>query len=81
MAVRLRRSLTELEREFAREVDRQRQRQELLARSAEKRRLARELRRRRRGGTLRFLALAVALVATAVIVTVAMFATLYLLLD
>jgi len=79
-AVRMRRSLAELEREFALEVVRQRQRQALLAHSAAKRRLVREIDRRRRRGSLRYFLLVLAMVTTAVAVTVVMFVTLYLLL-
>jgi hypothetical protein len=80
-AMKMRQSLAELELQFANEASLERHRRAWLQHSATKRRLTRETYRRRRRGSLRFALLVMTLIATAVIVTLAMFATLYLLLD
>lgn len=76
----MRRSAAELERAFAQEVSRERSLRDRRLRTAERRMRKRQLARVHKRGSLRFTLLVVALVLTAVIVTVAMFATLYLLL-
>ena len=76
----MRRSLAQLEQEFLYESQQDRRRRERLRQKAlvrsRKRRLQRETKRR----SVRFYLMLLSLVATAVIVTVAMFAALYLLL-
>jgi hypothetical protein len=79
--MKMRQSLDELEQEFAREASLERYRRAWLQRTAARRKLKRETDRRHKRGTLRFAVLVGTLIATAVVVTVAMFATLYLLLD
>ncbi|HXQ00251.1 MAG TPA: hypothetical protein VN845_09335 [Solirubrobacteraceae bacterium] len=76
----MRQSLTELEREFARETSMERHRRASLRRTTEQRALKREVDRRHKRGSVRFVLLVLALMMTAAIVTVVMFRTLYLLL-
>ncbi len=78
--MRMRQSLTELEREFARETSIERHRRASLRRTTEQRALKREVDRRHKRGSVRFVLLVLALMMTAAIVTVVMFRTLYLLL-
>ena len=79
--MRMRQSLTEIERAFAREISMDRHRRASLRRTAEQRTLKREVQRRHKRGSMRFVLLALTLVLTAAIVTVVMFRTLYLLLS
>jgi hypothetical protein len=79
--MKMRQSLAELEQEFAKEASLERYRRVWLQRTAARRKLKRETDRRHRRGSLRFAVLVGTLIITAVVVTVAMFATLYLLLD
>jgi hypothetical protein len=79
--MKMRQSLTEIERAFAREISIDRHRRASLRRTAEQRTLKREVQRRHKRGSVRFVLLALTLVLTAVIVTVVMFRTLYLLLS
>ena len=79
-SMRMRQSLGELERAFAKEISLERRRRDSLQRTTEKRALKREVERRHKRGSIRFVLLVLALVATAVIVTVVMFRVLYLLL-
>jgi hypothetical protein len=78
--MKMRRSLAQLEREFLYESELDQRRREHLRRQAvnrsRKRRHARETQR----SSYRFYLLTLSLIATAVLVTAAMFATLYLLL-
>lgn len=74
-------SPVEIEEAFAREISRERERRDMLRRKAEQRTLRREVERRNRRGSLRYAALVLTLIATAAIVTVVMFRTLYLLLS
>lgn len=76
----MRRSLSELEREFHREVFLERHRRASLRRTAQQRTLKRQTERRHKHGSIRFFVLVLTLILTAVIVTVVMFRTLYLLL-
>jgi hypothetical protein len=78
---RLRRSMAELEHAFSREISIDRRRRDSLRRTAEQRTLKREVQRRHKRGSMRFALLVLTLVATAAIVTVVMFRTLYLLLS
>ena len=73
-------SLEDVEQRFAREIALERQRRESLIRTTEQRSFKRQVQRRHKRGSLRFALLVMALVATAAIVTVAMFRTLYVLL-
>jgi hypothetical protein len=78
---RLRRSMADLEHAFSREISLDRRRRDSLRRTAEQRTLKREVQRRHKRGSMRFALLVLTLVATAAIVTVVMFRTLYLLLS
>jgi Flp pilus assembly protein TadB len=80
MALKMRQSLAQLEQEFRHEIQRDRHRREHLRRSAVRRSRQRGIERERRKSGARFWILVLTLAATAVIVTVAMFETLYLLL-
>jgi hypothetical protein len=81
MSSRLRRSAAELERAFAAEISRERNLRDSRLRTAERRMRKRERERVHKRGSVRFALLVLTLIATAVIVTVAMFASLYVLLD
>ncbi len=78
--MKMRQSLAQLEQEFRHEMQLDRSRRENLRRNAVHRSRKRTHERARRHGTIRFWLLVLSLIATAVIVTVAMFETLYYLL-
>jgi len=76
----MRQSLAEWERAFVKEITLDRRRRDSLRRTTEQRALKREVARRQKRGSVRFALLVLTLIMTAVIVTVVMFRTLYLLL-
>ena len=78
--MRMKQSLAELERAFVKEISLERRRRDSLQRTTEQRALKREVERRHKRGSMRFVLLVLTLIATAAIVTVVMFRTLYLLL-
>ena len=78
MATKMRQSLAEFERAFHEETYEDRVRRESQLRETVLRSRRREIERVHKHGTARFVALVLALIATAVIVTIAMFQTLYL---
>jgi len=78
--MKMRQSLAQLEQEFRHEVQLDRSRRENLRRNAVLRSRKRTHERQKKRGTVRFWLLVFSLIATAVIVTVAMFETLYYLL-
>ena len=78
--MKMRQSLAEWERAFVKEITLDRRRRDSLRRTTEQRAHKRELERRHKRGNVRFFLLVLTLVMTAVIVTVVMFRTLYLLL-
>jgi membrane glycosyltransferase len=80
MALKMRQSLAQLEQEFLYETQRDRNRRENLRRHAVHRSRKRRYLREQKRSSMRFWLLALSLIATAVIVTVAMFETLYYLL-
>jgi len=80
MAMKMRQSLAQLEQEFRHEAQLDRSRREHLRRSAAIRSRKRTHVREQKRSSMRFWLLVASLVATAVIVTVAMFETLYYLL-
>ncbi|MGZ4167840.1 MAG: hypothetical protein ACXVR1_02500 [Solirubrobacteraceae bacterium] len=80
MAMKMRQSLAQLEQEFRHETQLDRSRRETLRRHAARRSRMRTHVRRRKRSSLRYWMLVLSLIATAVIVTVAMFETLYYLL-
>jgi anti-sigma-K factor RskA len=76
----MRQSLAQFEAAFREEAVEERDRRERLRREAAARSRVRRVQRTNRNGNLRFVALVVAMVATAIIVTIAMFQTLALLM-
>jgi hypothetical protein len=78
--MKMRQSLAQLERAFIEESQVDRQRREALRRQAVARSRQRHVQRVRKHSTMRFVALVLVLIATAVIVTVAMFQALYIVL-
>jgi hypothetical protein len=81
MAMKMRQSLAQLEQEFWHESREDRRRREYLQRQAVVRSRKRFYQRRERRRSMHFWVLVVSLVATAVSVTAAMFASLYYLLS
>ena len=75
--MRMRQSIADFESAFYEETASDRERREELARHAQMRAQRRRVERQHKHGTLRFAALVLTLIATAVLVTVAMFETLY----
>jgi hypothetical protein len=80
MAMKMRQSLAQLEQEFRQEAQLDRTRRETLRRHAVRRSKVRTHERRKKRGSMRYWVLVLSLIATAVIVTVVMFETLYYLL-
>jgi len=80
MAMKMRQSLAELEQEFRHEIQLDRRRQDHMMRRAVSRTRKRRRARERKRSSLRFWLLVTSLIGTAVIVTIAMFETLYYLL-
>jgi membrane glycosyltransferase len=75
--MRMRQSLAEIEEAFVEEIEEDRERRERLARRAEQRTRQRHIERAHKHGSMRFVLLVLTLIATAVVVTIAMFQTLY----
>jgi membrane glycosyltransferase len=75
--MRMRQSIAQLERAFVEEIELDRNRRENLRRTAARRSRVRRVQRKQQRGSLRFFLLVLSLIATAVLVTVAMFETLY----
>ena len=73
----MRQTLADFEEAFVEEAHEDRERREMLLRQARARSRQRQAERVRRSGTLRFFLLSLALVLTAVVVTIVMFRTLY----
>ena len=80
MAMKMRQSLAQLEQEFRHETQLDRSRRETLRRDAVRRSRRRTHARERKRSSFRYWMLVLSLIATAVIVTLAMFETLFLLL-
>jgi hypothetical protein len=80
MAMKMRQSLAQLEQEFRHETQLDRNRRETLRRHAVRRSRVRTHERAKKRSSMRYWLLILSLVATAVIVTLVMFETLYLLL-
>jgi hypothetical protein len=76
--MRMRQSLSQLEHAFLEETAVDRARREALRREAAMRSRQRQIEKVHKRGTLRFVVLVLTLIATAAIVTVAMFQALYL---
>jgi hypothetical protein len=75
--MRMRQSLAQLERAFVDEIEQDRDQAERLRRETERRVRQRYLDKTHKRGSMRFGLLYLILVATAVLVTIAMFETLY----
>jgi membrane glycosyltransferase len=75
--MRMRQSLAEIEEAFVEEIEEDRERRERLARRAELRARQRHIEKTHKHGSMRFALLVLVLIATAVVVTIAMFQTLY----
>jgi membrane glycosyltransferase len=75
--MRMRQSIADFEHAFVEESIEDRERREELVRQAQLRSQRRRVEKQHKHGTLRFAALVVTLIATAVLVTWAMFETLY----
>lgn len=75
--MRMRQSLAEIERAFVEEAQVEQVRAVETVRETQLRARQREIERAHKHGTIRFVALVLTLIATAVLVTVAMFETLY----
>jgi cell division septal protein FtsQ len=73
----MRQSLAEIEEAFFEEIEEDRERRERLRRHAEQRARHRQASKTHRHGTLRFALVMLVLIATAILVTVAMFRVLY----
>jgi hypothetical protein len=80
MAMKMRQSLAELEQEFRQEMQVDRRRQDGLRRRAISRSRKRRREREKKRSSVRFWVLVTTLIGTAVVVTIAMFETLYYLL-
>jgi anti-sigma-K factor RskA len=78
--LKMRQSLAQFEAAFREEAVEERDRRERLRREAAARSRERRVYKNNRNGNLRYIALVVAMVTTAVIVTIAMFQTLSLLM-
>jgi hypothetical protein len=76
--MRMRQSLAQLERAFVEETHLDRQRRESLRRAAAARSRRRHFQRETERSSLRFTLLTLTLILTAVVVTIAMFKTLYI---
>ncbi len=76
--MRMRQSIAQLERAFVEDMEADRVRREELRTRAIERSRQRRIERTHRRGSLRFVALVLVLIGTAVAVTIAMFQTLYL---
>jgi hypothetical protein len=79
-AMKMRQSIADWERAFVKEVTLDRHRRDSLRRTSEQRAFKREVQRRHKRGSVRFVLLVLTLILTAAVVTVVMFRTLYLLL-
>ena len=75
--MRMTQTLAEMERAFLEQQEVEQVRAENTVRTAERRQRQREIDRVHKGGTKRFVLLVFTLILTAVLVTVAMFETLY----
>ena len=76
-SMRMQQSLAQIEEAFAEEIEEDRERRERLARRAEMRSRQRHMERTHKHGSMRFALLVLTLIATAVVVTIVMFQTLY----
>jgi cell division septal protein FtsQ len=75
--MRMRQSISEIEEAFFEEIEEDRERRERLRRHAEQRSRRRHAVKTHRRGSLRYVLVLLTLIGTAVVVTIAMFQTLY----
>jgi hypothetical protein len=75
--MRMQQSLADIEEAFAEEIEEDRERRERLARRAEQRARQRHIEKAHKHGTIRYALLVLTLITTAILVTWAMFWTLY----
>ena len=75
--MRMQQSLADIEEAFAEEIEEDRERRERLARRAQLRSRQRHIEKAHKHGTMRFALLVLVLITTAILVTWAMFWTLY----
>ena len=75
--MRMQQSIADIEEAFVEEIEEDRERRERLARRAEMRSRQRHIERSHKHGSMRFALLVLTLIATAVIVTIVMFQTIY----
>ena len=80
MAMKMRQSLAELEQEFRHEMQLDRSRSQVQRRRAISRSRKRWREREKKRSSMRFWLLVISLIGTAIVVTIAMFETLYYLL-
>ena len=76
-SMRMQQSLADIEEAFAEEIEEDRERRDRLARRAEQRSRQRHIEKAHKHGSMRFALLVLTLIATAVVVTIVMFQTLY----
>ena len=79
--MRMQQSLAQIEEAFVEEIEEDRERREHLARRAEMRSRQRHIEKSHKHGSMRFALLVLTLIATAVVVTIVMFQTLYYVMD
>ena len=77
MSMKMRQSLDDFEQAYVAELYADRRRQDAAIKRTEQRQRTRHAEKTNRHGTLRFLLLVLAMIATATIVTIVMFRTLY----
>jgi hypothetical protein len=75
--MRMRQSIADIEAAFSEEIEEDRERRERLRRHAEERSRRRHAVKTQRQGSLRFAFVLLTLIATAILVTIAMFQALY----
>jgi hypothetical protein len=75
--MRMQQSLADIEEAFAEEIEEDRERRDRLARRAEQRSRQRHIEKTHKHGTIRYALLVLTLITTAILVTWAMFWTLY----
>ena len=78
MSMKMRQSLDEFEQAYVTQLQSDRRRQDAAIKRTEQRQRTRHVTRTNRRGNMRFLLLVLAMIATAVIVTLVMFRTLYM---
>ena len=78
--MKMRQSLADWEQAFVKEISLDRKRRDSLRRTTEQRAIKRDLEKRHKRGSFRYAMLVLTLIMTAMVVTVVMFRTLYLLL-